>query len=203
MPIEQQQAIALVTSRVIALCATAILGAVAANFALTSQPAAVRRERRSLVATGTMIGFFAALTWLVSHRVGVLVPGSASVAVAITTAGLALVVCGTVVNLLGRLALGRNWANQATVYEHQTLVRSGVYHWLRHPLYASLIWLSVGVSVAWWNVAALAATLLVFLPAMRHRAALEEALLAERFPEYADYRAVTGCFWPRHRESQP
>ena len=203
MSVADEQAIAWVTSHVIAVCAVAILGAVALNFSLTSQPDAVSRERRSPVATGTMIGFFVLLSWLISHRVGHIRPSNLPLAWTLTGLGLTLVVAGTVVNLLGRLALGRNWANQATVYEHQTLVTSGVYRWLRHPLYASLIWLSVGCAVAWWNLAALAATLLVFLPAMHYRAGLEEALLAERFPDYAAYQAATGRFLPRRARRQP
>jgi protein-S-isoprenylcysteine O-methyltransferase Ste14 len=114
--------------------------------------------------------------------------------------GTIAVVVGATVNVLGRHSLGRNWANQVTVYESQTLVTSGIFGWLRHPLYASLIWMFVGAALAYHNAAAMAAALLLFVPAMYYRSGQEEHLLSERFPEYAAYRARTGRFFPCRRK---
>ncbi len=101
------------------------------------------------------------------------------------------------VRVSGRLRLGHNWADQVTVYREQTLVQTGVYGLVRHPLYASLIWMFVGGSLIFRNLAALAATLAVFVPAMAIRARQEEALLAMRFPEHEAYRRRVGMLWPR------
>ena len=186
-------------SRIVSGCAALVLLAVARNFLLADPRAPVQRERRSLVATGTMLLFFVGHYELIHHRLGLLPIGPRALAVGLTAVGLVLVVVGAVVNLLGRLSLAGNWSNQAVVYESQDLVTSGVYGYVRHPLYASLIWMFCGAALAFHNGAALLATLLVFLPAMHYRARLEEGLLAQRFPDYAAYSARTRRFlpWPR------
>ena len=78
------------------------------------------------------------------------------------------------------------------------IVQDGPYRFVRHPLYASLLWMFLGASAAYLNWLAALETLLVFLPAMTYRAALEERALEGRFGEaYAAYRARTPRFFPR------
>lgn len=184
-------------STVIACCVAAVLFAVLANFLNAARSGEVERQRKSPVETGTMLTYMVAYYLLVKSRAGtVAVPGFGLLC-ALTGIGLGLVAAGAAVNILGRLRLGTNWANQVTVYEAQTLVTTGVYGLVRHPLYASLIAMFIGVALAYHNAAALAATLLVFVPAMRYRASQEEALLADRFPEYSAYQRRVGRLFPR------
>ena len=181
---------------IIGLCVTAIFTAVFLNFWRCSRPQGVKQERRSLVATGSMTLFFAAFTLLIHYRIGALaLPDPFRLPLGVL--GLGLVVLGCVVNLLGRLRLGRNWANQATLYADQKLVVSGIYAWVRHPLYASLIWMFLGACLVFPNLAAFLATALVFVPFMHYRARLEERLLTGEFPDYAAYRRRTGMFFPK------
>ena len=106
-----------------------------------------------------------------------------------------LIVLGCGVNIAGRLNLGRNWANQVTIYEDQRLVTGVVYRLVRHPLYASLIWMFYGASLVYANVAAALANTLVFVPFMIYRARQEEKLLLKEFKDYAAYRARVGMFF--------
>jgi protein-S-isoprenylcysteine O-methyltransferase Ste14 len=76
---------------------------------------------------------------------------------------------------------------------------TGMFRLVRHPLYASLIWMFLGASLAYLNWVALSITLLIFLPAMAWRASQEEQLLAQSFPAYAAYRRRTGMFFPKLR----
>jgi protein-S-isoprenylcysteine O-methyltransferase Ste14 len=110
--------------------------------------------------------------------------------------GATLVAAGAIVNIAGRRALGGNWADQVTLYRDQTLVQGGVFGLVRHPLYASTIWMFLGGALIFRNVLVLLATLLVFVPAMVIRASQEERLLGSRFPEYAGYRARVGMLFP-------
>ncbi len=184
-------------AQVIVVCAALLVGAVAYNFARAPGSRTGDTQRRSPVATASMLAFFGVLTLVLKTRYGALPPPGDLLDSVLVTTGLALVMLGTAVNLLGRISLGHNWANEATLYVEQTLVTSGVYRLVRHPLYASLLWFGVGASLIHANPLALALMLGVFQPAMRWRATLEEEMLGARFPEYARYQARVGMFWPR------
>ncbi|HEX2221061.1 MAG TPA: isoprenylcysteine carboxylmethyltransferase family protein [Candidatus Limnocylindria bacterium] len=75
------------------------------------------------------------------------------------------------------------------------LVRTGVYAEIRHPIYAALILLALGWATATASLASgiVAAVLAIWLDAKARR---EEAWLADRFPDYAGYRATTSRFLP-------
>ena len=181
---------------VVALCTAVALLAVAANFLLAPPPSTIQAEKKSVVATGTMLAYFGVLYLLLRFQLGVvLLP--ATLAKVVLDLGLALILVGTVVNVLGRIALGGRWGNHVVLYQDHALVRTGMFRWVRHPLYASLIWMACGGSLVFSNLAALGATLCVFLPAMIYRARQEEAALITLFPGYAEYRRTTGMLVPR------
>ena len=76
-----------------------------------------------------------------------------------------------------------------------SLVTRGIYRWVRHPLYASLMSLSVGWGLFWgsWPTLLAGLVLTVFL---RMKAGHEERWLGERFPEYAVYAREVRRFIP-------
>jgi protein-S-isoprenylcysteine O-methyltransferase Ste14 len=179
---------------IVTFCTVSVLAAVFINFQLARRAHSVRNERPSFIRTGSMLAFFAAIYLIIRFRVGVYEIPALGCPMAI--AGLALVVLGAAVNIMGRFALGRNWGNQVIIYQDHTLVTGGMYRIVRHPLYASLIWMFIGASLVFQNWASLLATLFVFLPAMFYRGKLEEKALAAQFPGYAEYRDRTGMFFP-------
>jgi protein-S-isoprenylcysteine O-methyltransferase Ste14 len=77
------------------------------------------------------------------------------------------------------------------------LVETGPYDYMRHPIYTGGLLFFLGLALA-TSVAALVpvAALVVF---WRKKAALEEAWLEERDPDYAEYRARVPAFVPRPR----
>jgi protein-S-isoprenylcysteine O-methyltransferase Ste14 len=86
----------------------------------------------------------------------------------------------------------------ATRKQH-TLVTSGPYHWVRHPLYTvgSSMFISFGMMADNWFIAALG--ILTFI-LMAIRTPKEEANLIEKFgDEYRDYMKRTGRFFPKLR----
>jgi len=179
---------------IVTLCTVAVLAAVFVNFQLARHAHAIRSERPSLVRTGSMLAFFGVVYLLIRLHVGVYaIPGLGFPA---AVAGLVLVVLGSVVNIMGRFALGRNWGNQVIVYQDHSLVTGGVYRFVRHPLYASLIWMFIGAALVFQNWAALLVTVLIFVPAMVYRGKLEERALIAQFPDYAEYRDRTGMLFP-------
>jgi len=178
----------------VTLCTVSVLTAVFVNFVLAQNSHAIHSRRKSVVATGSMLAFFLGVYLLIRFRIGACeIP---VVAYPVVISGLMLLLLGTAVNITGRLALGRNWGNQVIIYDDHKLVTSGVYRFVRHPLYAGLIWMFAGASLVFQNWAALLATVFVFLPAMFHRARLEEQALIAQFPGYETYRNQVGMFFP-------
>lgn len=197
--------LSLVASLVITLCVIVVFGAVFINFMICRPGAGgVKQERRSVVATGSMTLFFVGYYLLIKFRLGELPLHDFNLRLVMAVAGLGVIVFGCAVNVAGRLWLGRNWANQATIYDGQRLVTSGVYGWVRHPLYASIIWMFYGASLVYANAAAFLANTLIFIPFMAYRARLEERMLEREFQEYGAYRGRVGMFfwkWPAARRS--
>jgi protein-S-isoprenylcysteine O-methyltransferase Ste14 len=146
-----------------------------------------------------MVAFFVVFYLLIRLRIGEIRLPSVPLRVALVVAGLLLIVCGCWVNIAGRFALGGNWADQVTIYSDQSLVTTGVYGLVRHPLYASLVWMFLGASLVYVNLAAFLANALVFTPFMYYRARREEGLLRAEFPAYAEYGARVGMFLPGRR----
>ena len=110
-------------------------------------------------------------------------------------AGAVLFALGAVVGIWGVRSLGGSRTPNPTPKADAELVQAGIYRWLRHPLYSSVMLASLGWALLWQSAAAMVATvvLCVFFDA---KARLEERLLLAKFPEYAAYRGRTWRFLP-------
>lgn len=99
-----------------------------------------------------------------------------------------LLALGAVAGVAGMLVLGVNRTPFPKPRRDSHLVRTGAYAFVRHPLYASLIALSLGWACLWGSgigaVLALVQALLLDAKARR-----EERWLREKFPGYAAYGA--------------
>lgn len=100
--------------------------------------------------------------------------------------GTALFTFGGWLGIAGVRALGRNRTAYPRPRENSTLVKHGVYGLVRHPLYSSVILVSVGWALLWGSGAALGAALALAL-LLDAKARLEERWLREKFPDYASY----------------
>ena len=110
---------------------------------------------------------------------------------------------GAVGSLLGVLVGAWAWRTldrAATPYprprEGGRLIDTGPYEYVRHPIYSAGLLFLGGYALATSPAALVPLVALAVL--WRNKAALEEALLERRYPEYRDYRArVPGAFVPR------
>jgi protein-S-isoprenylcysteine O-methyltransferase Ste14 len=104
-----------------------------------------------------------------------------------TIAGFALMFAGGSLFLAGILRLGRNLTPLPVPRRDATLVETGPYRLVRHPIYAGGILLTYGwaLAVHGWLTLVYATVLLIFFDFKSTR---EERWLTARFPAYPDYQ---------------
>lgn len=196
-PLFRQSPLAVVVNLIVFGCFLLVALAVIADFRAYHRRNDVVAADRSWVETGSMTTVFIIYYAMVRFRLlEVRLPAPWK---GITLGlGLALMIVGAAFNVLGRLHLKSNWANQIRIYEDHWLVTTGPFSVVRHPLYASLIWMLIGGVLVYANLGGLILTLVVFVPMMYARARKEDALLAEAFGErFETYRRSTGMLLPR------
>lgn len=105
----------------------------------------------------------------------------------------AVLLAAGIVNLVGLLTLRRAFAIMS---EAREFVRSGIYRYVRHPLYAAHFAIVLCFTILHFR-AATAAIYVALVAGQTLRARIEERKLAAAFPEYEEYRRTTGMFFPR------
>jgi protein-S-isoprenylcysteine O-methyltransferase Ste14 len=100
---------------------------------------------------------------------------------ATTLGGLAFIVWA-------RFRLGTNWSGTVQVKEGHTLVRSGPYALVRHPIYTGLSLALVGTAVIYGEVRCLLGAVLAFFE-WKRKSLMEERFMIEEFgQQYLEYR---------------
>jgi protein-S-isoprenylcysteine O-methyltransferase Ste14 len=187
----------LIINVIVGLCVFSIFTAVLMDFAEFQKREKIKKEKKSIVETGTMFLFFLFFYSLIRFGIGQIninIPALKFSAIGI---GLLMLVAGCIVNITGRINLGKNWSNQIKIYKDHSFVTGGTYGFVRHPLYASIIWMFFGASLIYANFLALLSNILIFIPFMYYRAKQEENLLVKEFGNYRIYQKKVGMFFPK------
>ena len=113
--------------------------------------------------------------------------------------GLVLTVAGVAFAIWARFYLGRNWSGKPTIKEGHTLIRSGPYALVRHPIYTGISLAVLGTAIAAGEVRGLLSVLLA-LTAFKIKSRLEESFMTEQFgDQYSVYqhqvRALIPFVW--------
>jgi protein-S-isoprenylcysteine O-methyltransferase Ste14 len=104
----------------------------------------------------------------------------------VAAAGSVIAVLGLAGAIWARLALGRNWGMPMTLREQPTLVTSGPYAYVRHPIYTGVLTMMIGTSLV-YPVAGIATV--IMLAYFVYSARREERDLERLFPDtYAAYK---------------
>jgi protein-S-isoprenylcysteine O-methyltransferase Ste14 len=110
--------------------------------------------------------------------------------------GTAIYIVGLVTAILGRVQLGKNWVDMEDyrVLPQQSVTMTGIYRYIRHPIYTGDILLLTGLELALnsWLVLVVLIPLVVAVK----QALAEEALLKRTFPAYRAYCKSTKRFVP-------
>ena len=195
MPLEQT--FFLISNLIVGVCVSLVLLAVLIDFVEFQERDQVKKEKKSIVETGTMLLFFLLFYSLIRFNIGRIIVTSQIWWYLQVGLGLIILIIGSGVNIWGRLSLGKNWSNQIKIYKDHTFVSDGGYEIVRHPLYASIIWMFLGASLIYTNYLALLANLFIFIPFMYYRAKQEEILLINEFKNYKNYQLKVGMFFPK------
>ncbi len=182
---------------IVVLCVFLVFVSVLIDFTEFQTRKQVKKEKKSIVETGTMFLFFFLFYFLIRFSVGQIHVPYLSLKIFIMALGILILIIGVIVNIKGRLKLGKNWANQIKIYTDHQFVFDGVYGFVRHPLYASIIWMFFGASLIYLNPLAFFSNVFVFIPFMYYRAKQEETLLIKEFANYKNYQIKVGMFFPK------
>ena len=115
----------------------------------------------------------------------------------LTIASFGVILVSIVINLLARQELARNWSPLAGTSAEQSLIKSGIYAHIRHPIYTSGILLSLGLALVTGSLWGLALFILAVIAFVVRINAEEKALLAKFGVEYQEYAKKTGALLPK------
>jgi protein-S-isoprenylcysteine O-methyltransferase Ste14 len=105
-----------------------------------------------------------------------------------TAAGYGLLLAGMLFAGSARLFLGGNWSSNVTLKEDHTLVCSGPYRIVRHPIYTGLLVALFGTAIAVGELRCFFGVLLAAV-AWKMKSISEEALMVQEFgDQYTRYR---------------
>jgi protein-S-isoprenylcysteine O-methyltransferase Ste14 len=167
------------------------------DFTLYTRDEHIKKEKKSIVETGTMTLFLFSFYLILITKIGIVPIYNSNLKHIVIITGTLAIVSGCIVNILGRFNLGSNWANQIKIYDEHTLIQNGMYKIVRHPLYASIMLMFYGACLVYRNILCFLAVTFIFIPFMYYRAKQEETLLILTFYEYNDYKKTTGMFFPK------
>lgn len=109
--------------------------------------------------------------------------------------GAVLGLAGLTVAIMSYRALGRNFRVFAAPRRSGTLVTTGIYSRVRHPMYTAVIVMFSGYIIYFGSLISLPLWL-AFSTLYVIKAVKEERIITDRFPEYEEYRKRTGRFLP-------
>ena len=137
-----------------------------------------------------------ALLWSPAQPIDALRARFVPLAPAIEWTGVAIVAAGFAFTSWARVHLGANWSGIVTVKRDHTLVTSGPYAIVRHPIYTGLLLAFAGTALALGEVRGIVAVALAAASLWR-KLRLEERWMTEQFGDaYGRYRSRVRALVP-------
>lgn len=161
-----------------------------------------RRQRPGRFAgwiTGTcfVIALIVTVVAAVLQRTNVVQPLNTLRMVWIQVAGIIPATAGIAATVYAQLAMGDSWRIGVDEQENTTLVRTGPFKWVRHPIYTAMMAFGLGLLLVTPNLVALAGFILLVATLEVHVRRVEEPyLLRTHSAVYRGYTASVGRFVP-------
>ena len=111
-------------------------------------------------------------------------------------AGLIVAITGVTISVIALLALNKSLSPFPTPKESAELIQSGIYKYIRHPIYTGILFFTFGFALFSENTF----RLIIFVSLLilfKFKAGYEEKLLQKKYPNYKEYMKTTGMFLPR------
>lgn len=155
----------------------------------TSRSSGEVKDRGSLLLLLPVIfGSIWAATWYTEVH-GRTMPGSWHW---LRTAALVLLIAGLVIRWTAIFTLGQSFSTNVAIHAKQTLHKTGLFRWVRHPSYTGMLLIFAAIGINERNWVSLAIMLVFPTAALLYRIRVEEMALAEAFgKEYVEYSRVT------------
>ena len=142
-----------------------------------------------------LIGFISVIAFVINPN-----PAKASLSfpVWLRWIGIALALAGFALLQWAQVTLGKSWSDTPRMMKEQTLITSGPYQFIRHPIYTAFVLIlgsALLISANWFiGLAWLGMTVLE----VASRVGFEESLMLEYFgDQYREYMKKTGRLLPR------
>ena len=95
--------------------------------------------------------------------------------------------------------LGQYWSTHIEIRNGQRIVQDGLYKYIRHPGYLSLIIESLSIPLMLNAYYSLLGVILIYIPAVLIRAKLEDMEMVKKTgKEFTDYKEKVGAFIPKN-----
>ena len=114
--------------------------------------------------------------------------------------GIALAVAGLFI--IGLSVLTHFQVNRALVNvspepnASNQLVQSGIYGFIRHPIYSGVMLAGFGAALAHGHIVGIVIAV-VMCAFFTYKSTFEERWLSQVYPDYVEYRTRAGRFWPK------
>jgi protein-S-isoprenylcysteine O-methyltransferase Ste14 len=107
-------------------------------------------------------------------------------------AALVLMLTGLAIRWTAILTLGLSFSTNVAIHATQTLHKTGLFRWVRHPSYTGMLLIFAAIGVFERSWISLAIMLVFPTAALIYRIHVEEIALTSAFgTDYADYRSAT------------
>jgi protein-S-isoprenylcysteine O-methyltransferase Ste14 len=113
------------------------------------------------------------------------------------TASLFVLLAGLALRWWAIVSLGKSFSSNAAIHATQSVHKSGLYGWMRHPSYTGLLLCIFAVALHTRNWISFLIIALPSTTALLYRIHIEEAALRDHFgPEYVEYSRKTKRLLP-------